>query len=132
MVVAYPTVVCPTALAPMPPELCVKRTHVVDYNASLTPPVSAAGHTAHPLVQRAYRAALANITHADEGKRNYILYANASDVYGLVWQGELDKDEVTNEMAQTAYEAGLDPMEIRATLVSAMRNAASKHDKENT
>lgn len=130
MVVAYqPWADLP--LAPLPEGWAHKRVSpLVDPNVSLEPANPFTPSKNHAWANNIYKLALAEIGGAPEGKRNFILYAQASDVYRLVWGGRLDKDEVTNEMAQRAYENGMEPQEIAATLTSAMRNAASKYGKD--
>lgn len=131
MVVAYQEVQ-PRPLRPIPEEWAAKRVSpLVDPNVSLEPVNPFVPSKNHAWANNLYKLALAEIRGAPEGKRNFILYAQASDVYRLVWGGRLDKDTVTNEMAQTAYENGMEPQEIAATLTSAMRNAASKYGKDN-
>jgi putative DNA primase/helicase len=126
MVVAYSTVLLDLPLVCIPGDLAQRRiSPLSDPNVSLEPANPYRPGKVNAWAENIYRVAQAEIANAIEGKRNWILYAQASDVYRLVWGGRLDKDVVTQEMAELAYINGMEPHEIAATLQSAMRNAAS-------
>lgn len=74
-------------------------------------------------------SAVISIKGADEGKRNATLYAVASDTYRtLCWEGPVRTEHVTQALGDAAHTIGLEPAEIANTLISAMRNAATKGD----
>lgn len=133
MVVAYRDVLLDLPLVRIPDGLCQRRVNpLVNPEVSLEPANPYTPSKKHAWARNIYKLALLEIADAPEGKRNFILYAQASDVYRLVWNGALDKDTVTQEMAEQAYTNGMEPQEIAATLTSAMRNAASKFEKGTT
>lgn len=126
MVVAYhPEFNCPLAYAPS--HWLTRREKVVDMSVSLVP--ANEYQPGQKWATHLLTAALADIRFAQEGKRNYTLYAKASDLYRLVWAGALDKADVTQALGDTALEIGLLPHEIAATLASAMRNGATQYEK---
>lgn len=129
MVVAYnPILLAP--LADIPLAWVEEQTKVVDRDIDISAPASPyrgflqwAENYKHQLI--------ADIGRAEHGKRNFTLYAVASDLYRMVWSGCLDKDEVTQLLGDEALSIGLEPHEIAATLASAMRNAATQYQKGN-
>lgn len=126
MVVAY-SPLYDRPLLPVPEPWVTERRKEIDYSISLTPanPFKPGAKWAEHLLA----AALADIRFAKEGKRNFTLYAAASDCYRLVWAGALDHEATTQALGDEAVAAGLDPHEVAATLVSAMRNGATQYEK---
>lgn len=127
MVVAYnPVLVAP--LAPVPLDWVQEQTKQVDRDIDISAPASEYRGFSQ-WAEHIKNAGIADIGRAQHGKRNATLYAVASDLYRLVWSGCLDKGDVTQLLGDEAMSVGLEPTEIAATLASAMRNAATQHQK---
>lgn len=77
-----------------------------------------------PYARAALGGEVAAMRSAAEGGRNSQLNESAFKLFQLVERGELDAAEVERELAAAARSTGLEELEIRATMRSAMAGAA--------